>query len=101
MKILKYLLYVLVALIVLGIVLGFLGPKSYQVERSIVIASTPDMIWTHMNSLKKVNEWSPFLKADPNAVVEYSGNDGEVGSKSTWSSKKMGKGEQSLTAIEP
>jgi effector-binding domain-containing protein len=101
MKIVKYLLYALAVLIVLFILLGLFGPKSYQLERSIVIAATPDMIWPHMNSLKKVNEWSPFLKEDPDAVVEYTGNDGEVGSKSTWSSKKMGKGEQTITAIEP
>ncbi len=101
MKILKYLLYVLIALVVIGLAMGLLGPKSYKVERSVVIAGTPDMVWAHMNSLKKVNEWSPFLKADTTSVVEYAGKDGEVGSTSSWKSQKMGKGEQTITAIDP
>ncbi|MGB4849827.1 MAG: SRPBCC family protein [Saprospiraceae bacterium] len=101
MKILKYLLYVLLALVVIGVVLGLLGPKTYKVERSTVIAASPDAVWSHMNTLKKVNEWSPFLKADTTAVVEYAGKDGEVGSSSSWKSKKMGNGQQTITAIDP
>ncbi len=102
MKILKYLLYVLLALVVIGVVLGLMGPKTYKLERSTVISASPDAVWAHMNTLKKVNEWSPFLKKDSTAVVEYSGNDGEVGSSSTWSgNKNVGKGQQTITAIVP
>ncbi len=101
MKILKYLLYVLLALVLIVVLLGFLGPKTYKVERAVVIAGTPDMVWPHMSSLKKVNEWSPFLKMDSTIVVEYSGNDGEVGSSSTWKGKKAGQGEQTITELDP
>lgn len=101
MKILKYLLYILLALVAIGIILGLFGPKSYKVERSVVVAGTPEVVWPHLSSIRKVNEWSPFLKMDTTTVVEYSGNDGEVGSTGKWNSKKMGKGEQTLTAIDP
>ena len=101
MKILKYLLYVLLALVVIGIILGIVGPKSYHVERSVMISGTPDQVWPHVSSLKKVNEWSPFLKMDTAAVVEYTGNDGAVGSSSSWKSKKMGNGQQTISALDP
>ncbi|HZV70108.1 MAG TPA: SRPBCC family protein [Saprospiraceae bacterium] len=102
MKILKYLLYVLLALVVIGVILGLVGPKTYQLERSVVIDSTPDMVWPHISSLRKVNEWSPFLKMDSTAVVEYTGNDGEVGSSSSWSgNKNVGKGTQTIVSQDP
>lgn len=102
MKIIKYLLYVVLALVVIVVVLGLVGPKTYKLERSVVIAATPDAVWSHMNTLKKVNEWSPFLKMDSTAVVTYSGNDGEVGSSSSWSgNSKVGKGSQTITSVVP
>jgi effector-binding domain-containing protein len=101
MKILKYLLYILLALVAIGIILGLFGPKSYKVERSVVAAGTPEVVWRHLNSTRKINEWSPFLKMDTTTVIEYTGKDGEVGSGSKWTSKKMGKGEQTITSLEP
>ena len=101
MKILKYLLYVILALVVIVIILGFFGPKTYQLERSVVIARTPDVVWPHISSLRRTNEWSPFLKMDTTMVLEYKGADGEVGSSSSWVSKNAGKGEQTIVAIEP
>lgn len=102
MKVVKVLLYVLLAFVVIGAILGMIGPKTYKVERSVVIAATPNRVWPHMSSLRKANEWSPFLKMDKAAVVTYSGKDGEVGSSSSWSGNhKVGKGSQTITSIEP
>ena len=101
MKILKVLLYVLLALVGIGIILGLLGPKTYKVERSLVIASTPDAIWPHVSSIRSQNTWSPFTEQDTAMVIEYMGNDGEVGSGSKWVSKKMGNGEQTITTVDP
>src|SRR4030095_5331114 len=101
MKILKILLYILLALVAIGILLGLFGPKSYKVERSAVVAGTPEVVWAHISSARKINEWSPFLKMDTTTVIEYTGKDGEVGSGSKWTSKKMGKGEQTIASLEP
>jgi len=87
--------------VVIVIILGFFGPKTYQLERSVVIARTPDVVWPHISSLRRTNEWSPFLKMDTTMVLEYKGADGEVGSSSSWVSKNAGKGEQTIVAIEP
>ena len=75
MKVVKVLLYGLLAFVIIGAILGLTGPKTYKVERSVVIAAAPDQVWPHMSSLRKSNEWSPFLKKDSAAVVTYSGND--------------------------
>ncbi len=101
MKILKYLLYLLIALVAVGVILGLVGPKSYKVERSAVVAGTPDVVWPYISSIRKTTEWSPFAKMDSTMKIEYTGKDGEVGSGSKWESKKMGKGEQSITSLDP
>jgi len=102
MKILKYLLYILLALVVIGVILGLVGPKSYRVERSAVIAATPDVVWPYTSSLKKYQEWSPWAKKDTNMVLEYTGTDGTVGSGLKWEGNKdVDKGEQTLTSLVP
>ncbi len=101
MRILKVLLYGLLALVGIGIILGLAGPKTYKVERSAVITASPDAIWPHVSSIRSQNTWSPFTEQDTAMVVEYTGTDGEVGSGSKWASKKMGKGEQTITSVDP
>jgi effector-binding domain-containing protein len=101
MKILKVLLYVLLALVGIGIILGLVGPKTYKVERSAVITASPDAIWPHVSSVRSQNTWSPFVEEDTAMVIEYAGTDGEVGSSSKWTSKKMGNGEQTITSLDP
>lgn len=42
MKILKYLLYLVGALVLIGVILGIVGPKSFDVHRSAIVAGTPE-----------------------------------------------------------
>ena len=101
MKILKYLLYVLLALVVIGVILGLVGPKTYEVSRSKVIAASSEQIWPYVTSFPKTKAWSPWVRMDTTMTAEYSGEEGTVGSKMSWKSKKMGGGEQTITALEP
>ncbi|MDQ3017145.1 MAG: SRPBCC family protein [Bacteroidota bacterium] len=100
MKVLKVILFVLLALVGIVIVMGLIGPKTYKVERSAVITASPEAVWPHVSSIRKQSEWSPFIEADTTMVIEYYGNDGEVGSGSKWTGKD-GKGEQTIMALDP
>lgn len=102
MKILKYLLYLLGALILIGIILGLVGPKSYDVHRSAIVSGTPDQVWPYVSSLKNMALWSPWAEKDTNMTVEYTGTDGAVGSTSSWSGNKdVGKGSQTISVLQP
>ena len=101
MKILKYLLYVLIVLILIGLILGLVGPKTKDIQRSRVIPATPEQIWPYVSNWEKINMWSPWVRMDTSLTLEYTGNQGTVGSKYSWSSKKMGSGEQTITAMDP
>jgi hypothetical protein len=101
MKILKYLLYVVLVLVFIALILGLVGPKSYNVSRSKVIAANPEQIWPYVTSFPKTHLWTPFVRMDTTMTAEYSGEEGALGSKLTWKSKKMGGGEQTITALDP
>jgi effector-binding domain-containing protein len=101
MRALKTLLIILIAVVLLAIVLGLVGPKQSHLERKTMIAAPSSLVWDHLKSLKAQNEWSPFLAMDPEAKVNYEGTDGEVGSKSSWEGKQTGEGDQTVADVEP
>lgn len=102
MKILKYLLYLVGALVLIGVILGIVGPKSFDVHRSAIVAGTPEQVWPYVSSLKNMQLWSPWAEKDTAMTVEYSGTDGAVGSSVAWSgNKKVGIGSQTIAVLEP
>lgn len=101
MRALKTLLIILLAVVLLAVILGLVGPKHSHLERDVVIAAPTALVWDHVNTLKKQNDWSPFLAMDPGMKVSYEGTDGEVGSKSSWTGEKSGKGEQVIAMVDP
>jgi effector-binding domain-containing protein len=101
MKVLKIILYVVLAVVFIFILMGIFGPKTYDVSRSKVVMASADQVWPHVSSLQAVQKWSPWDDEDPDMVVEFTGEPGAIGSMQKWDSKKMGKGEQTLTALTP
>ncbi|KXI29995.1 SRPBCC family protein [Paraglaciecola hydrolytica] len=92
---------VLVAAILLGlVVIGFLLPSDYKVQRSIVISAPSAKIFPHLADLKKWQDWGVWFKRDPNMSIEYSGDDGQIGMTSRWTSATQGNGEMTIIALE-
>lgn len=101
MKVLKVILFIILGLVGIFVILGLVGPKSYDVSRTAVVQAPISQVWPWVSSLPKTSEWSPWAGRDTNMVIEYTGTEGTLGSASKWESKKMGKGEQTITAIDP
>lgn len=100
MKFIKYLLYFVLGLAALTGVLGIFAKKSYHIERSIEIDAPKSLVYDQIRLFKNFNEWSPWLKMDPNVVVTYDGTDGEVGSSYSWAgNENVGKGKELLKAL--
>ncbi|WP_422079707.1 SRPBCC family protein [Ulvibacterium sp.] len=93
-------LYILAGIIVLLLVLALLAPKTYNVSRSIEISRPKGEVFEYLKSLKKMDEWSPWAKKDPNMEKKFTGTDGEVGATSYWNGNKdVGEGEQEITKV--
>ena len=99
MKILKYLLIVIVGIIAIVLLSALFIPNEYTVVRSVMIDAPQPVVMNHVKSLRKMNEWSPFTEQDPAIQIIYAGNEGQVGSSSSWKSEKMGEGSQTITSI--
>jgi len=96
MRVVKWILGGLVALIVVFVVVGMLLPRNVTVARSIEINAAPEQVFPHVNSLKAASVWSPWLGQDPEAVLTYTGPEAGVGAQLSWASEhpNVGSGTQ-------
>lgn len=93
-------LYVVLGLLALVLFLSLIAPKTYDVSRTVEIARPKQEVFDYIRSLKKMNEWSPWAKKDPNMVQSFSGVDGEPGCISHWvGNKEVGEGEQEIKKV--
>lgn len=93
----KGLLFMLIAVVLL-VAIGFLLPASVHIERSVVINAAPSVVFSHVNSLRRFNAWSPWAKIDPTTQYVFSGPESGIGAKMTWTSthRQVGKGSQEI-----
>ncbi|NNC82277.1 MAG: hypothetical protein HKN79_01765 [Flavobacteriales bacterium] len=101
MKVLKIILFVVAILILLVIVLGMLGPKTYDVSRTAVIDAPKDIVYDQVSNLSNMVAWDPWKENDETMEVTIHGNDDEIGSYRRWESENSGVGEQKLTKVVP
>lgn len=95
-------LYILAGLVALVLLLHLIGPKTYDVFRTVEISRPKEEVFNYLKSLKNMDEWSPWAKRDPNMEKKFTGADGEVGALSYWNgNKEVGEGEQEIKKIIP
>jgi hypothetical protein len=79
MKIIKILLIILFSIVGLVLLTALFVPKSYKVEKSIVVHAPKDSVFIYIKHLKNQNDYSVWSKMDPNWKTSFSGEDGTVG----------------------
>ncbi len=102
MKTLKNILIAMAGLIVVLLVIAFLLPSRYHVERSILIQSNPKVIYDLTSRYQNWDLWTPWTRQlDTTAKFELVGPDGVVGTKRIWDGKILKDGEMILTQLVP
>ncbi len=82
------------------IILGFVAPTEFSIERSVLINKPKDQVFNSLKFLKNHDQWSPWSKRDPNMKKEHKGTDGTVGFISAWDGNNdVGVGEQEIKNI--
>jgi len=99
MKIFKTIVYIFLTIVLVLVLLGFMGSKSFDVSRTVEINAPSALVFPYIKSLKKQNTWGPWIDEDPEMQISYEGEDGTVGFVSRWDGKKAGKGEQRISAV--
>jgi len=93
---------ILVGLVAVLIVIGFLLPEQYNVERSIVIEAPPPEIHAQVADLKQWPKWTVWNK-EKYPELEYSYEDDSIGKGAvqTWTDPKHGNGSLEITWANP
>ena len=101
MKALKIIGIIIGVLVVIVLVLGFIAPKSYETERTIVINAPKALVFDYCKYWEKWEKWSPWSDMDPTMEYTLEGKDGEVGAVYRWigDPKLSGSGTMTMTGI--
>ncbi|MES2907134.1 MAG: SRPBCC family protein [Pseudomonadota bacterium] len=98
---LKKILIVLIVLIAAFGAVVAMQPADFRIERSQRIAAAPEKIFPYLNNLKRGNEWSPFMKMEPNAKSTFEGPEAGVGAITRWEGDKIGAGSMTIVESKP
>ncbi len=72
--------------------ISLLLPAKAHVERQVQIDAPPAIVYALVNDFRRMNEWSPWLDTDPNALYTISGPARGVGATLTWDGRIVGQG---------
>jgi uncharacterized protein YndB with AHSA1/START domain len=100
MKILLRLLGGLVAVLLLLVLVAYLLPSTYRVERTIVINAKPEAVFALVGDLRRWKEWGAWQERDPAMKMTYAEKTAVVGGWSAWESKSEGSGKMTITATD-
>lgn len=100
MKILKWLVLAILALVVLLVAGGYLLSPRFTVSRSVVVNAPPEKVYALVADPRQWKQWSVWNRRDPAMAVEYSGPESGAGAVWSWKSKTEGDGRMTFTAAE-
>jgi hypothetical protein len=93
---------VLVGLVVAVLLVLFVEPSEFRVERTTTIAAPVDAVFEHVNGLHKWGAWSPWAKLDPDAKVAFEGPDAGKDAAMSWSGNdKICEGRMTVVESKP
>lgn len=93
------LIYALGALILLVLVLfvsALFKPDTFRVERSALIAASPETLFPLIADFHQWTQWSPWEGMDPAMTRQYSGEPSGTGAVYEWAGPKVGAGRMEI-----
>ncbi|MBC7450944.1 MAG: SRPBCC family protein [Cytophagales bacterium] len=91
----------LVVIILLLVVIGFLLPSKFHVERSIEIKRAPSIIFPYLNNIQRWSQWTSLNEGkDFSTEISYFGPPQGIGSGMEYSGDKLGAGKIEITDNE-
>lgn len=101
MKALKKILLSIGVLLLILIVVSFFLPSKLHIEKSVEINASSSLVFEQFNNLRAWEQWSPWIKMDPESKRDYFGSGSGVGSGYSWKGEKTGEGKLTITESNP
>lgn len=93
-------LKVLGVIVALYLIVALFAPSSYKVERSKTMTASAEIIYQQIAVFENWDAWSPWTEKDPSIVNTREGEQGVVGSKTSWVGDPDLSGTGSMTMTE-
>lgn len=91
----------LVGLIILGVfIIPLFLPKSYEIEKSIVVNAPPEHCFGKVADLRAYRDWNPWSRAEPEAMQTFTGAPKTVGHSYSWSGARIGQGSLTVKKLD-
>lgn len=102
MRTLKRIILLLTTLLIILLVWAAFISGDCKYEKSISINAPVGKVWQNTNTLKAMDQWSPWNDLDPGMKKDWTGTTGQTGEKVCWDSKNKdaGKGCQELKKVD-
>lgn len=102
MKTIKKVLIGVAGLLILLLIIAFLLPSKYHIERSIKVKANKAVIYDLTSHYKNWDLWTPWTREiDTTATFALIGPDGQVGTKRIWNGTILKDGEMTFTQLLP
>jgi hypothetical protein len=103
MKLFKYCVIGLLALLLVLGATAFLLPSKVRMERSLNIKATKEEVFGMVNNLRNWEKWCSWMVLDTNMELKYFGNEKGEGAGFEWKSdnREVGSGNLTITASKP
>jgi hypothetical protein len=100
MNLFRKILLVIAILIAIPLILAIFIKKEYAVKREITINKPQQEVFNYIRFLKNQDQYSYWVRLDPNMKKEFRGDDGTVGFVYGWDGNdEAGKGEQEIIKV--
>lgn len=101
MKILKYLLFLILIVVIAGSIYIATKDGDYHVEKSVVIPADSEIVYNEVNELENWENWDPWAEENRDIIREYDENTRGEGAAYTWKNGQHGDGNIIITNTKP
>jgi hypothetical protein len=92
--------YIFIGLIVLLLIIAALMPKTFNIEKTIVISKPVPEVMNKISDLNYYSQWNPWQQMDRTAKNQITGTPKIPGHKYSWHGKKVGVGSLTLRDLD-
>ncbi|WP_062059770.1 SRPBCC family protein [Aquimarina longa] len=101
MKIVKYLFFLLLLVLIGGAVYVATIDGEFQVEESKVINAPDELLFTTINEYRTWEKWGPWMDESDDLIMQYPDKTSGEGASYSWKSETQGDGKMETKKIAP
>ncbi|HEX6191221.1 MAG TPA: SRPBCC family protein [Chitinophagaceae bacterium] len=95
-----FFVYIFIGLVVLLLIIAAVMPKTYNIEKSIVIHRPVNQVMDNVGNLNFYSQWNPWQQSDPTTKATITGSPKTPGHQYAWQGKKVGVGSLTLRDLD-